>query len=470
MKQIKISDVTMKQAAGGISLSFREKIELAKLLDTLGTSVIELEGVGESRTDALRVKSIATAVKNSVVAVPVALRQENIDTVWNALKNAKYPRLQVCAPVSSVQMEYLYHKKPEAMLEDIRKSVSACKAVCGDVEFVADDATRSDLAFLDSVITAAVEAGASTVTVCDSTGTMLPGEFAAFIAELFAAVPVLKDVSLGVSCNDELSLADACAMAAVEQGATEIKVAAYPHGTASLANVAKILSTRSAAMNVTTAVSVAQLSRTMEKITWMCETERKKTSPFDNGVRQDDESIYLTVHDEADSILKAVAQLGYDLSEEDQPKVVEAFRRIAAKKEQVGIRELDAIVASAAMQVPPTYQLETYVINSGNTIAATAHMRLKKDGQILEGVCLGDGPIDAAFLAIESITGRHYELDDFQLKAVTEGREAMGQTIVRLRSGGKLYSGRGISTDIVCAGINAYLSALNKIVYEEEEV
>ena len=121
------------------------------------------------------------------------------------------------------------------------------------------------------------------------------------------------------------------------------------------------------------------------------------------------------------------------------------------------------------MQVPPTYRLETYVINSGNTISSSAHLRLRKGEGIVEGVCLGDGPIDAAFLAIEQITGRHYELDDFQIQAVTEGREAMGQTIVRLRSGGKLYSGRGISTDIVGASIQAYLSALNKIVYEEEE-
>ena len=468
MRQIKISDVTMKQTGKNFSLSFREKIELAKLLDNLGASVIELEGVGESRTDALRVKSVAAAVKNSIVAVPVALRQDNIEVVWNALKGARHPRLQVFAPVSSVQMEYLYHKKPEAMLEDIRRSVSACKALCADVEFVADDATRGDMAFLSSVITAAVEAGASTVTVCDSAGTMLPGEFTRFVADLYEAIPVLKDVCLGVSCSDNLSLADACAIAAAEQGAGEIKAAAYPQGTASLANVARILAARSDVIGAASSVSVAQLSRSMNQIIWMCETERKKTSPFDSGVRQD-EGIYLTVHDETDSILKAVAQLGYDLSEEDQPKVVEAFRKIAAKKEQVGIRELDAIVASAAMQVPPTYQLETFVINSGNTIAATAHMRLKKDGQILDGVCLGDGPIDAAFLAIESITGRHYELDDFQLQAVTEGREAMGQTIVRLRSGGKLYSGRGISTDIICAGINAYLSALNKIVYEEEE-
>jgi 2-isopropylmalate synthase len=120
------------------------------------------------------------------------------------------------------------------------------------------------------------------------------------------------------------------------------------------------------------------------------------------------------------------------------------------------------------MQVPPTYVLESFVVNSGNAISATAHLKLHKQCSILEGVCLGDGPIDAAFLAIEQITGQHYELDDFQIQAVTEGREAMGQTVVKLRSRGKVYSGRGISTDIVGASIHAYLSALNKIVYEED--
>jgi 2-isopropylmalate synthase len=121
------------------------------------------------------------------------------------------------------------------------------------------------------------------------------------------------------------------------------------------------------------------------------------------------------------------------------------------------------------MQVPPTYVLESYVVNSGNTISATAHLKLHKQDKMLQGVSIGDGPIDAAFLAVEQITGQHYELDDFQIQAVTEGREAMGQTVVKLRAGGKVYSGRGISTDIVGAGIQAYLSALNKILYEEEE-
>ena len=167
-------------------------------------------------------------------------------------------------------------------------------------------------------------------------------------------------------------------------------------------------------------------------------------------------------------IVSAVAKLGYDLSAEDEEKLYSAFKQIAEKKEQVSFKELDAIVASSAMQVPATYKLDTYVITSGNTISATAHIKLwKKDGHV-EGVYMGDGSIDAAFQAIEKITGCHYELDDFQLQAVTEGREAMGQTIVKLRSGGKVYSGRGISTDIVGAGIQAYLSALNKIIYEEE--
>ena len=165
---------------------------------------------------------------------------------------------------------------------------------------------------------------------------------------------------------------------------------------------------------------------------------------------------------------KVVRQLGYDLTEEDNARVFEAFKRVAVKKHFVGTRELDAIVASTALQVPSTYRLESYVINSGNVIMATANITLERDGNKVRGISVGDGPIDAAFLAIEQIIGHHYELDDFQIQAVTEGREAMGSALVKLRSGGRLYSGSGISTDIIGASIRAYISALNKIVYEEE--
>ena len=468
MKKIRISEMTMKQTAEGFSLSFKEKIELAKLLDKLGVDVIELEGITNARVDSLRIKSIAAAVTDSVVAVPVQLSRESVESTWNALQQAQKPRLQVCAPVSAVQMEYLFHKKPEAMLAAVSDTVSACKALCGDVEFIADDATRSESTFLQQVIRTALQAGATTVTLCDTAGTMLPAEFAAFLAQIKASVPELLDVCLGVACADTLSMADACAIASVAEGAAELKASSYPLNSVSLANVAKLLAAKGEALDAECGVRVNQLSRIIDQIVWMCQTGKGKNAAGAAG-SDADSGIYLTAHDDIASVTKAVEKLGYDLSQEDSAKVYEAFTQIAQKKEQVSIKELDAIVASAAMQVPATYKLHTYVITSGNTISATAHIKLLKDGQPVEGVYIGDGSIDAAFLAIEKITGCHYELDDFQLQAVTEGREAMGQTVVKLRAGGKVYSGRGISTDIVGAGIQAYLSALNKILYEEEE-
>lgn len=470
MNQIRISDMTMKQGGREFSLSFKEKIELAKLLDKLGVSVIELEGIQNARIDPLRIKSIAMAVKESIVAVPVQLSAESVAACWNAVSQAKHPRLQVCAPVSSVQMEYLFHKKPDAMRAAIADTVAKCKEFCQDVEFVADDATRSDPAFLYEVVQAAMDAGAATVTVCDTAGAMLPDEFAVFIEGIYENVPALKEITLGVGCSDGLSMADSCAIAAVRAGAREIKAAAYRLDAVSLPNVARVLSAKGDAFGVACAVRTTQMKRITDQITWMCQTGRSKNSPFENGVQEEDGNLYLTAHDDLTAVLKAAERLGYDLSEEDGAKVYEAFKVIAAKKEKVSAKELDAIVASAAMQVPPVYVLDTYVITAGNTISATAHLKLAKNGNMLEGVCVGDGPIDAAFLAIERITGQHYELDDFQIQAVTEGREAMGQTVVKLRSAGKVYSGRGISTDIVGASIRAYINALNKIVYEEETV
>ena len=149
-------------------------------------------------------------------------------------------------------------------------------------------------------------------------------------------------------------------------------------------------------------------------------------------------------------------------------KVYEEFLRVASKK-PVGQKELDAIVAASAMQVPATYVLENYVINSGNIITTTACVRLSRDGASHEGLSGGDGPIDAAFKAMESVTGHHYDLEDFHIDAVTEGKEAIGRAVVRLRCEGRLFSGSGVSTDIVSAAIRAYLGALNKIVYEEND-
>ena len=466
MRKIVISDATMKQNAEELRLTFKEKIELAKLLDKLGVDFIELDAIKDARIDALLVKSIVAAVDSSRIAIPVALQDsESLERTWNALKGAKQPRLQVVAATSPVQIEYLFHKKPEAMLAAISETVAACRALCPDVEFVAGDATRSEGDYLAKAISTAIEAGATTVTLCDTAGTMLPSEFAAFVRAQYAAVPALREVELGVCCSDDIAMADACAVMAVAEGATQIRAAAHTESEAYTANVVRILTAKADTLDAATGVSATQLGRITAQIARLCQGGKSKsTTPTD----EENSGVFLTAHDTVEAISAATVRLGYDLSLEDVQKVYAAFKQIADKKEKVSFKELDAIVASSAMQVPATYKLDTYVITSGNTISATAHIKLIKNDTPVEGVYIGDGSIDAAFQAIEKITGCHYELDDFQLQAVTEGREAMGQTIVKLRAGGKVYSGRGISTDIVGAGIQAYLSALNKIVYEEE--
>ena len=467
MKQIRISDATIKQTSEGFRLSFKEKIELSKLLDRLGVDYIELEGIKNIRTDSLQIKSCAAAVNDCGIAVPVELNRESVERTWAALSLAKHPRLQVFAPASAVQIEYLFHKKPDALIEAVRDTVTACCEVCSDVEFIAGDATRAEADFLKALIEGAIGAGAKTVTLRDTAGTMLPGELAEFVKAQYAAIPSLREVALGISSTNTISMADASAIAAITEGAEQISAAAYPIDNVSLPNIAKILAHKADTLGACYNIRTTQLSRIIDQIVGICQGGKSKTVSA-TGTDGDASDVYLTSHDDLSAVTLAVTRLGYDLSDEDALKVYNAFSGIVAKKEKVSLKELDAIVASYAMQVPSTYKLDTYVITSGNTISATAHIKLTKNGQPVEGVYIGDGSIDAAFQAIEKITGCHYELDDFELQAVTEGREAMGQTIVKLRAGGKVYSGRGISTDIVGAGIQAYLSALNKIVYEEE--
>lgn len=466
MRTISLSDVTMKKTSkgNGFSLSFREKLELCKLLDRLGIDSIETDAIENRRTDGLLVKSLCSAVRQAQLTVPVpAGDPEGIEYTWGCLKEAARPRLQVSLPVSTVQMEYLYHKKPEQMLSLISESTAKCRELCEEVEFCAEDAGRSDSGFLYQALNAAAQSGASVLTLCDTAGIMMPEEMFRFVQSVKEQFPKQK---IGVRISNEMYMADACAVYAVQAGADEVKVKACGEDTVSLKRFSAVLKTRGDGMQAESRVRMTEMNRTIGQIEWLCKTNRSKSSPFDSGVREEEE-FSLNAHDSAEAVRKAAQQLGYDLSDEDSAKVFEAFVSVASKKGSVSAKELDVLIATSALQVPPTYRLESYVVNASNVIAATSHIRLKKDGQIQEGICAGDGPIDASFLAIEQIAGTHYELDDFQIRAVTEGREAMGEAIVRLRSNGKLYSGRGISTDIVGSSIMAYINAINKIVYEE---
>lgn len=469
MEKLSIADITLKQAAkkNDYVLSFREKIEIAKLLDKVNVSVIELPRIVKEKTDVLLIKSIASCVKNSTLAVAVNLEEQDVERVAQSLKTAKKPRIQIVVPTSTVQMEYICKKKPPMVLEMIKELVSKAKNLCNDVEFVADDATRSEVDFLYNAISAAIEAGATTVTLCDTAGTMLADEISTFVDDVYANVAGLENVNVGVQCSDEMSMATACCVSAIKTGVREIKVTSIAGSeAASLEPVCQAVKVHADEFILETTVRMTEFHRISKQIEWIANAKKSKTSAFDSTIGGRNDDFMLNEHDDISEVTKAVVSLGYELSQEDISKVYEEFKRISRKK-PVSSKELDAIVASAALQVPTTYFLESYVINSGNVISATANITVSKDGEQIKGLAVGDGPIDAAFLAIEQIVGHRYELDDFQIQAVTEGQEAMGSALVKLRNNGKLYSGKGISTDIIGASIRAYLNAINKIVYEE---
>ena len=458
MKRIKIADATLCRADN--AFSFKEKIDIARQLEKLDGDVIELPEIQNVRIDTLLIKTISTFVKKSMISVAAGMSIESVENAVAALANAKNPCIRIELPTSPVSMEYVCHKKPDKMIAWVEKIVSFAKEKCSFVEFCALDASRAESAFLNSIASTAITAGANEITLCDDAGEMLPDDFADFVKGVAENV----SVPVNVRCSNQNSMACANAIMAVRAGASGVKTAVSDAGI-SLESFAAMVKNCGNRYGFYSDIRYTELNRTVKQIGWVLNNAKSAKGSVTSLVI-DDEPIHLDANDDKDTVASSVVKLGYDLSEEDKARVYEEFLRVAAKK-KVGAKELEAIVASVALQVPPTYELVNYVVNSGNIISTSAQITLRKDGKDLTGICIGDGPIDAAFSAIEQIIGYRYELDDFQIQAVTEGTEAMGSALVKLRFDGKLYSGNGISTDIIGAGIRAYINAVNKIVYEE---
>ncbi len=461
MRRIGIADATLCRADN--AFSFKEKIDIARQLEKLDGDVIELPEIQNARIDTLLIKTISTFVKKNTISVAAGMSIESIENAAIALSTAAHPRIRIELPTSPVSMEYVCHKKPDKMLAWVEKVVSLAKEKCNSVEFCALDASRAESAFLDAVIQTAIASGADEITLCDDAGEMLPDDFADFVKNITENITV----PVNVRCNNQNSMACANAIMAVRAGAAGVKTAVGDTGV-SLEHFADMVKNCGNRYGFYSDIRYTELHRTVKQIGWVLSNAKSAKGSVTSAVI-DDEPVHLDMNDDKDTVTAAVIKLGYDLSEEDKSLVYQEFLRVAEKK-KVGAKELEAIVASVALQVPPTYELLNYVVNSGNIISTSAQITLRKGGKELQGISIGDGPIDAAFSAIGQIIGYRYELDDFQIQAVTEGTEAMGSALVKLRFEGKLYSGNGISTDIIGAGIRAYINAVNKIVYEEATV
>lgn len=457
MKKICISDVTLKAVdEQSFSLTFREKLAIAEKLDGLMIDFIELPALTNSKETEIIYRTISSSLKNAVVKIPVGDSEQSLDFAVNCVKNAKEVCLQVIMPISTALMEYFYHLKAPMMQEKIANLVSLARAKCDMVEFVALDAFRAEEGFVESLAKTAFDNGASIITICDDEGVALPEDYPILIEK----IKNVCDISVHVQPSNNLSMASACAVQAIKAGADGVKVATNGN-CLDLAIFAEIMRAKRFDLNVESKLNIANANTISNDI---CDVLKGQSQSFEQNLNRTFVDSNCTIKDISDMI----KQLGYEISDSDIGKVYEEFKKITAKKETIDTKELEALVASVAMQVPSTYHLINYVVNSGNIIPATANITLEKDGEKFTGVSTGDGPIDAAFHAIEQVIGHHYELDDFQVHAVTKGRGAVGSSIIRLRANGKLYPGNGVSTDIVGACIRAYINALNKIVYEEK--
>ncbi|MBE6606734.1 MAG: hypothetical protein E7635_06830 [Ruminococcaceae bacterium] len=469
MKKISISDITLRKMAENTKtiVSFNEKTLIAKELDRLCVDVIETAPIVNGKKDVLFLHTISSLLKNSVLACPAGLSIESVEETYDAIKSAAKPRIIISVPVSTVQMEYVCKMKPAKLLEHLKALTQKALSLCEDVEIEFLDCTRAEWDFLKSAIKSVISLGANFITVSDNSGDMLPSETGDFVKKLYSEIDALNKVSLSVLLDDKISMAVAGATEAIRSGADGIKTIMAGEGTPMLGAVTKVIRERGETLQFKTEINVTKLENAIDKLKYITESKGASVTPFDSGTGSESADSFEIVSEASmGEIANIISRMGYELSDDDIKNVYDVFVKAASKK-TVNKKELDSIIASVAMQVPSTYKLKSYVINSGDIITPTANIELVRGEQVLRGFCVGDGPVEAAFLAIEKITGHHYELDDFQIQSVTRGYESMGSTLVKLRHNGKVFSGVGTSTDIVGASISAYISALNKISYEE---
>ena len=361
MKELTLVDVTLRvrAASAGALPSFKEKVEIARQMDALRLGFLETPVFHQEKAELLFLHTIAPLLRNTGIAVPVAPAEADVRAAWDAVRESVHPRLVLQIPLSTVQMEYLYHKKAKAMLQTLESVLDLCAAEKIEAEVALLDATRAEAPVLEAALSLCAEKGAAAATLCDTDGKMLPEEFAERVR---AAVAVLgkgaAPVALGVECSDALGLGCAIALASVQDGATLVKAAVAADGTVpSLRSIASVMRDKGAALGVRTPMDVTVLGKSTSHVARYCDGERDQAAAA--APASAPAAAVAELHSDARiSTVKATLRaMGYALSDDDTKKVFDEFRRIAGRKETVSEKDLDAIVAAVALQVPATYTL-----------------------------------------------------------------------------------------------------------------
>ena len=497
--KIIIFDTTLRdgEQCPGASLNTYEKLEVAKHLEKLNVDVIEAGFPIASPGDFEGVKLIAQTIKGCTIAGLARAAKKDIEQAWEAVKYSERPRIHTFIATSPIHMKCKLQLSPEKVLEQAIEAVQyACK-LCPEVEFSAEDASRSEKEFLYKIIEKAIKAGATIINIPDTVGYAQPEEFGKLIRDIKENVHNIGKAVISVHCHNDLGLAVANSLEAIKNGATQVECTingiGERAGNASLEEIVMALKTRSDIYHKITQINTPQIypiSKLVSKLTGFTVQPNKaivgkNAFAHEAGIHQDGilkerttyeimtpqsiglerSSLVLGKHSGRNALKNRLEEMGYDLAKE---KLNEVFKRLADKKKEIFIEDLEAIVSEKAMdQIPEVFKLEYFHINTGNSTLPTATVRLLYQGkQHLEDAACGDGPVDASFKTIDRITKFKVKLIDYNVQALTKGKDAQGEAAVKIRDEkGNVFTGRSTSTDTLEASIRAYIKAVNRIAY-----
>lgn len=499
MRRIKIFDTTLRdgEQSPGCSMNLSEKVEMARQLEKLGVDVIEAGFAIASPMDFKSVQKIAGAVSRCTVASLARCTRGDIDAAWDAVKGACHPRIHVFLATSDIHMEYKLQMTREQVLARISEMVAYARAKCADVEFSAEDASRSDRAFLAQCYANAVSAGATTLNVPDTVGYSTPQEMGDLIRYLRETVKGIEHVDISVHCHNDLGMAVANTLSCIQAGASQVECTVNGigerAGNASMEEIVMALHTRRDFYGAESGVNTRQIyrsSKLLSNITGVPIPPSKaivgaNAFAHESGIHQHgvianaqtyeimnsadvgipQNTMVLGKHSGKHALREKLESMGYELSDEELESVFARFKVMADKKKNITGSDLEALVLHRRNNINPTCRLVSHVVNAGDSIPNTSFVRLKRDEQVMEEVAIGSGPLDAAFKAINRMLDMDVRLESFSLNAVTDGEDAIGEAVVKVSDGGgESYTGTGLSTDILEASIRAYVNGINKII------
>lgn len=501
-RKIIIFDTTLRdgEQSPGASLSVNEKLKIAHQLARLNVDVIEAGFPVSSPAQFEAVKLIAGQVKGPVIAGLARAVNEDIDACWEALKNASRPRIHTFIATSAVHLEKKFRKSEDAILDMAASAIKRAKSYCDDVEFSPEDSSRTGRGFLFKIIELAIDSGATVINVPDTVGYAYPDEFGGLIREIFERVPNIKNALLSVHCHNDLGLAVANSLASIQNGAQQIECTVNGigerAGNASLEEIVMALETRKNAFHAETHIKTEEIYRTSKMVSHMTGILVQPNKAIvganafahESGIHQDavlkdkrtyeimtPESIGLSTnkivlgrHSGRHGFKSRLEALGYKLSQQELDRAYQQFIEIADKKKEVFDEDLE-VIAENDIYNNKVYELEYFQMSSGNHAVPTATIGIKFEDKVRQEAAVGDGPVDAAFKAIDRITNLSVKLNDYQLHSVTSGKNALGEVSVKISDNGCKVGGRGASTDVIEASIKAYLDALNRLINKQRK-